>query len=156
MVKFTSGSLYPHHIQRVQALRAVVPDLQHISAVARCNSIGFSNTLPLLTRANSRKTGKPTAPTHICEYGPQELWPLHCKQPRASSLDKHAMWSYRQPTYWDIPPAGTFNSWPLPVVMTRISLLFIPRGRSQLCLMGTPDVTTAMPSQHVFQHVRQL
>ena len=114
------------------------------------------NTFTLLKRANSRKTWEPTAPTYINEYDPQESWPLDCKQPPASPFDEHAVWSYKQPTNWDIPPAGTFNSWPLPIVITKISLSFIARGRSQLCLVRTPDVITAMPGQHVFQHMRQI
>lgn len=154
-MNFTAGTLYPHHIQRVQVLRHVVPDLQHISAVALCNSIGFWNTFPWLMRANSRKTGQPTAPTYIYECGPQESWPLHCKQPPALPFDEYAMCSYRQPTNWDSPPAGIFNSWPRPIVITKISLSFIARGRSQLRLMRTPDVTTTMPGQHVFQQQRQ-
>jgi hypothetical protein len=56
----------------------------------------------LLVRVNSRKTWQPTAPTYIYEYGPQESWPLHCKQPPASPFDEHAVWSYRHPT------TGTF------------------------------------------------
>jgi hypothetical protein len=65
------------------------------------------------------------------------------------------MCSYRQPTNWNSPPAGTFNSWPLPSLITKISLSFIARGRSQLCLIRIPYVTTAMSGQHVFQQQRQ-
>lgn len=153
-MNFTSRILYPHHIQRVQVLRHVVPDLQHISAVSLWNSIGFWNTFPWLMRTNSRKTGQPTVPTYIYECGPQESWPLHCKQPPTLSFDEYAMCSYRQPTNWNSPPAGTFNSWPLPSLITKISLSFIARGRSQLYLIRIPYVTLQC-QVNVFQQQRQ-
>ena len=61
-----------------------------------------------------------------------------------------------QTTNWDIPPARTFNSWPLPIEMARISLSFIARGHLQPCLVTKPDVTIVMPGQHVLQHMRQV
>lgn len=105
-------------------------------------------------RANSRKTWQPTAPTYICEYGPQESWPLHCKQPSVSPFDEHAVWSYRQPngTFLLQKPLTADHyllSWPR--FHYPLSLIVVHN-----CLVRTPDVTTAMPGQHVFQHLRQL